>query len=37
VERFKEQVEKRYTEATGLTPTFYVCDVGDGVKEITEV
>jgi len=37
VERFKQQVEERYTEATGLTPTFYVCDVGDGVKEITEV
>jgi galactokinase len=37
VDQFKQQVEERYTEATGLTPTFYVCDVGDGVKEITEV
>lgn len=37
VHEFQEVVAKKYTEATGLTPTFYVCDIGDGVKEITEV
>lgn len=36
VERFQSEVAEQYTAKTGLTPTFYVCDIGDGVKEITE-
>lgn len=36
VERFQSEVAEKYTAKTGLTPTFYVCDIGDGVKEITE-
>lgn len=35
VDEFRREVEKRYTAATGLVPTFYVCEVGDGVKELT--
>jgi galactokinase len=31
---FITQVSHTYTEATGLTPEFYVCDIGDGVKEV---
>jgi galactokinase len=34
VERFIEDVGRSYTEQTGLTAEFYVCDIGDGVKEI---
>lgn len=33
VDVFRREVEQQYTVATGLKPTFYVCDVGDGVKE----
>ncbi|MFH5186786.1 galactokinase [Paenibacillus sp. TAB 01] len=29
-----EQVGRVYNEKTGLTADFYVCDIGDGVKEI---
>ncbi|MBP1996025.1 galactokinase [Paenibacillus eucommiae] len=36
VEAFKEQVGREYTERTGLTPDFYVCSIGDGVKQIRE-
>jgi len=36
VERFQQEVAQKYEEATGLVPTFYVCEVGDGVKEMTE-
>jgi galactokinase len=32
---FKETIIKNYQAKTGLTPSFYVCDIGDGVKEIT--
>lgn len=35
VDRFKEQVAETYTERTGLTPTFYTCDIGGGAREIT--
>jgi galactokinase len=34
VEPFIRQVGASYTEKTGLTGEFYVCDIGDGVKEI---
>ncbi|MEW9669385.1 galactokinase [Ammoniphilus sp. 3BR4] len=37
VEEFKKQVAENYTRRTGLVPDFYVCEVGDGAKEITEV
>jgi len=33
---FKELVKKNYYAETGLVPSFYVCDIGDGAKEITE-
>ncbi|WP_248929191.1 galactokinase [Paenibacillus hamazuiensis] len=34
VERFIDKVGKEYTEKTGLVADFYVCQIGDGVKEI---
>ncbi|SDN12413.1 galactokinase [Fictibacillus solisalsi] len=37
VEDFKENVAGRYTEKTGLVPDFYVCEIGDGVKELNGV
>jgi galactokinase len=36
VRAFQYQVGKAYTEQTGLTPEFYVCDIGDGVKQMKE-
>lgn len=36
IDAFIETTEKLYTEATGLTPAFYVCSIGDGAREITE-
>ncbi|MDF2959123.1 MAG: GalK [Paenibacillus sp.] len=32
---FIERVGGAYKERTGLTADFYVCDIGDGVKELT--
>lgn len=34
VSTFIGQVGQAYKEKTGLTADFYVCDIGDGVKEI---
>src|SRR5690606_32930350 len=34
VETFQREVAKNYTAKTGLVPTFYVCDIGDGAKEL---
>lgn len=34
VEIFKKQVAENYSVKTGLEPTFYVCEIGDGAKEI---
>ncbi|CAG7645081.1 Galactokinase [Paenibacillus solanacearum] len=34
IERFKDEVGRVYKEKTGLTPDFYVCDIGDGVAEL---
>ncbi|RED56751.1 galactokinase [Cohnella lupini] len=34
VERFIEEVGSKYETATGLTPAFYVCDIGDGVHQL---
>ncbi|UOF91543.1 galactokinase [Fodinisporobacter ferrooxydans] len=34
VEAFQIDVAKRYTEKTGLAPSFYLCGIGDGVKEM---
>ncbi|NOU92051.1 galactokinase [Paenibacillus sp. LMG 31456] len=34
VAAFIEQVGAAYTEKVGLTADFYVCDIGDGVKEL---
>lgn len=34
VDRFKTVVAERYTAKTGLLPTFYVCEIGDGAKEL---
>ena len=33
---FKHSVGTRYESRTGLTPAFYIADIGDGVREITE-
>ncbi len=35
VDAFIETVGKRYTEKTGITPQFYVCEIGNGAREIT--
>ena len=34
VAAFQKQVAENYTARTGLEPTFYVCEIGDGTKEI---
>jgi galactokinase len=34
IDLFINQVGAQYTEKTGLIPSFYVCDIGDGVKEL---
>lgn len=34
VEAFKRLVAERYTARTGLTPAFYVCEIGDGAREL---
>jgi galactokinase len=34
VDEFKEKVAKNYSEKTGLDPIFYVCEIGDGAKEM---
>ena len=34
VEEFIEKVGKAYEEKTGIIPSFYVTDIGDGGKEI---
>lgn len=34
VETFIETVGKNYQEKTGLTPKFYVCEIGDGAREL---
>jgi galactokinase len=36
VRSFQDQVGKAYAERTGLTADFYICDIGDGVKQIRE-
>ncbi|GIQ66838.1 galactokinase [Paenibacillus cisolokensis] len=35
IERFKEEVGRKYNEATGLTAEFYVCSIGNGVEELS--
>jgi galactokinase len=34
IDLFIKQVGAQYTEKTGLIPSFYICDIGDGVKEL---
>ena len=34
VDDFKEHVAERYTKATGNIPEFYVCEIGEGAREI---
>lgn len=34
VDNFKAAVFEKYSEKTGLQPDFYVCELGDGAKEI---
>ncbi|CAM3786833.1 galactokinase [Mesobacillus zeae] len=34
VETFINEVGQNYERRTGLEPTFYVCEIGDGAKEI---
>ena len=33
--RFKDEVGRKYTEATGLTADFYVCTIGNGVERLS--
>ncbi len=35
IERFKEEVGRQYTAATGLTADFYVCTIGNGVEQLS--
>ncbi|MFC5652838.1 galactokinase [Paenibacillus solisilvae] len=35
IERFKEEVGRQYTAATGLTADFYVCKIGNGVEQLS--
>lgn len=35
VEHFIAQVGKNYEEKTGIKPQFYICQIGDGAREIT--
>lgn len=37
LEQFQSEVAAYYHAQTGLTATFYVADIGDGVKELGEV
>ncbi|HEY1406413.1 MAG TPA: galactokinase [Spirochaetota bacterium] len=37
VEYFIETVCGNYIKKTGINPEFYICDAGDGAREITEV
>ncbi|WP_082233306.1 galactokinase [Halobacillus massiliensis] len=37
VESFIEKVGRKYSEATGLKADFYVVDIGDGAKVLSEV
>ncbi|WP_027415916.1 galactokinase [Aneurinibacillus terranovensis] len=37
IDHFKQTVTVQYKTKTGLTPTFYTCDVGAGAREIKEV
>ena len=34
VDRFLAEVGKNYQEKTGIQPQFYICQVGDGAREI---
>lgn len=34
VETFQRTVAEQYTAKTGLVPSFYVCEIGDGAKEL---
>ena len=36
VEAFRSRVGEKYTERTGLVPSFYVVSIGDGAHEVTE-
>jgi galactokinase len=36
VAEFEQMVRERYSAATGLTPSIYVTDIGDGAREVTE-
>jgi galactokinase len=35
IDIFQERVAQQYREQTGLTPSFYIVGIGDGVKELT--
>lgn len=36
VSAFKEEVSARYREKVGITPSFYLTDIGDGARELTK-
>ncbi|MFC0332960.1 galactokinase [Paenibacillus sepulcri] len=35
IERFKAEVSRQYTAATGLEADFYVCKIGNGVEQLS--
>jgi galactokinase len=37
VDVFKEKVKAGYEAKTGLVPDFYICEIGDGAREVGEV
>jgi galactokinase len=37
VQNFIDEVGKGYTARTGLTPSFYISDIGDGGREIMDI
>ncbi len=36
IESFQESVTTEYSKGTGYEPSFYVSEIGDGVREVTE-
>lgn len=37
IQAFKEDVSRSYSKTTGLEPTFYICEAGQGVSEVVGV
>jgi galactokinase len=37
IDIFYEQMGKAYKEKTGITPEFYIADIGDGTRKLEEI